>query len=97
MIDRDFLHPFEVCRSSGPHRWQASSHSVRVVTNSVFNTKPCGGWLASDEALKTNKKPDQRGSRRVNPLPGNGSAVLYRTCFKAKLDLMFATPGNRVR
>jgi len=33
----------------------------------------------------------------VNPFAGKGSAVLYRTCLRAKLERILATPGTLVR
>jgi hypothetical protein len=45
-------------------------------------------------------RPGFHGAARRNlpaVFPGRGSAVLYFTCFSAKLDLMLATPGILAR
>ncbi|AXQ47346.1 hypothetical protein DZC31_07855 [Stenotrophomonas rhizophila] len=52
----------------------------------------CGSGRAREEASK-----GENYSRKVMPLEGNGNAVLYRTCLRAKLERILATPGNRVR
>jgi len=58
----------------------------------------CYAIVRQGPVVRPSVAPRTRWERRICTLAafygyGSGSAVLYFTCFNAKLDLMLATPG----